>query len=339
MRVINIRTLLNLKCCGFLEIANSRTIEEKMWVRKKKVGIALSGGAARGLAHIGVLEVLEELGVEPVAISGTSMGSIIGSFYCSGVSLGEMEKYVGSMDWRSFLLFSDLALSHTGIINGRRIERVLERFLEDKTFSDCSMDFCCVAVNVITRQKEVLSRGRLLDAVRASISIPGFFSPLYLDGKLLIDGGLIEPLPTEAIKMFDVNFIIGSSITFERDSEKYRYLQMDDHHPAGEGQVYDHHNTGTGNPDRFKKLHDLFKGRKRDEEHKSVSVQSILDTSLNIIHREMASKYENLADIVIKPEVGDFGFFDLTNGSEIIKRGREAAEAKAGEIRRKLRLR
>ncbi|MCK5566540.1 MAG: patatin-like phospholipase family protein, partial [Actinomycetia bacterium] len=174
-------------------------------------------------------------------------------------------------------------------------------------------------------------------AVRASISIPGFFSPICLDGKLLIDGGLIEPLPTEAIKMFDVNFIIGSSITFERDSEKYRYLQMDDH-PAGKGQVYDYHNTGTGNPERFKKLHDLFKGRKSDENHKSVSVQSILDTSLNIMHREMVAKYENLADIVIEPEVGDFGFFDLTQGSKIIKRGREAAEAKAREIKRKLRL-
>ena len=319
-------------------IPGSRTGEEKMWGRKKKVGIALSGGAARSLAHIGVLEVLEELGVEPVAISGTSMGSVIGSFYCSGVPLGEMEKYVASMDWRSFLLFSDLALSNTGIINGRRIERVLERFLEDKTFSDCNMDFCCVAVDVFTRQKEILSSGRLLDAVRASISIPGFFSPIWLDGKLLIDGGLIEPLPTEAIKMFDVNFIIGSSITFERDSEKYRYLQVDGNH-TGKGQVYDYHNIEAGNPERLKRLHDLFKGRKKDEDQKNVSVQSILDTSLNIMQREMVLKYENLADIVIEPEVGDFGFFDLTHGREIIKRGREAAEAKAGEIKRKLRLR
>ncbi len=308
-----------------------------MWGRKKKVGIALSGGAARSLAHIGVLEVLQELGVEPTAIAGTSMGAVIGSFYCSGTPLKEIEKYVASMDWRSFLLFSDLALSNTGIINGRRVERVLERFLEDKTFSDCSTDFCCVAVDIFTRQKVVLSNGKLLEAVRASISIPGFFSPVCLDGKLLIDGGLIEPLPTEAIKMFDVNFIIGSSITFERDSERYRYLQQDGH-LAGSGQAYDYHNIGAGNPARFKKLHDLFKGKLKNENQKSVSVQSILDTSFNIMHREMARRYVDLADIVIEPEVGDLGFFDLMRGSDIIKRGREAAEAKAGEIKRKLRL-
>ena len=102
--------------------------------RGKKIGIALSGGAARGLSHIGVLEVLRDMGVEAKAIAGTSMGSIVGAFLCSGVSLNEMEEYVGSMDWKSFLLFSDLALSNTGIINGRRVERQLKRFLKGKDF-------------------------------------------------------------------------------------------------------------------------------------------------------------------------------------------------------------
>jgi len=308
-----------------------------MWGRKKKVGVALSGGAARGLAHIGVLEVLKELGVEPVAIAGTSMGSIIGSCYCSGIALKEMEKYVASMDWRSFLLFSDLTLSHTGIINGRRVERVLKSFLKDKTFSDCSTDFCCVAVDVLTGGKVVLSSGSLLEAVRASISIPGFFSPICLDGKLLVDGGLIEPLPTEAIKMFDINFIIGSSITCERDKEKYSYLLREDHRTL-KGQVYDYHNIGTGNAERFGSLHNIFKKKSSSENKKSISVQSILDTSLNIMQHEMTRRYADLADIVIEPEVGDFGFFDLTRGNEIIKRGRVAAEVKASEIKRKLRL-
>jgi len=97
--------------------------------RKRKVGIALSGGAARALSHIGVLEVLEKLGVELGAVAGTSMGAIIGSFYCSGITLEEIKSYVRSMNWKSFLLFSDLALSQNGIINGRRVENVLKKFL------------------------------------------------------------------------------------------------------------------------------------------------------------------------------------------------------------------
>lgn len=308
-----------------------------MW-RKKKIGIALSGGAARGLSHIGVLEVLRDLGVEAKAIAGTSMGSIIGSFLCSGTSLDEMKEYVESMDWKSFLLFSDLALSNTGIINGRRVERELKKFLRDKTFSDCSIDFCCVAVDIFTREKVVLTKGKLMDAVRASISIPGFFSPICLGGRLLVDGGLIEPLPTEALKVFDVDFIIASSITFERDRERYKYL-LEENSSHKDVQVYDYHKVEIGDHDRFKNLFDVFKNRLKKNNEKTVSVPSILDTSLSIMQHEMAGKYRELADIVIEPEVGDLGFFDLTRGGEIIDRGREAAEAKADEIRKKLGLR
>jgi NTE family protein len=306
--------------------------------RRKRVGIALSGGAARGISHIGVLEVLRDLGVEASAIAGTSMGSIVGSLLCSGISLEEMKHYVESMDWKSFLLFSDLALSNTGIINGRRVEKQLEKFLKDKTFEDCSIDFCCVAVDIFSREKVVLTRGRLLDAVRASISIPGFFSPVYLDGKLLVDGGIIEPLPTEAIKVFDVDFIIGSSITFAKDNERYRYLLDGDGGETAD-HTYGHHRIGAaGTDESFRDLFETFKSRIKGNEEKTVPVKSILDTSMNIMHREMTSRYNGLADILIEPEVGDFGFFDLTRGKDIIQRGREAAEAKADEIRKKLRL-
>ena len=124
--------------------------------RKKRIGIALSGGSARGLSHIGVLEVLENLGVEISAVSGTSMGAIIGSLYCSGIGLKEMEDYVSSMDWRSFLLFTDFTFNRMGMINGRRVEEILDKFLDDKTFEDCLKDFCCVAADVITQKKVIL---------------------------------------------------------------------------------------------------------------------------------------------------------------------------------------
>ena len=152
--------------------------------KMKKVGLALSGGAARALSCIGVLEVLYSLGVEVKAIAGSSMGAIIGSLISSGMSISEMKSYVSSMDWKSFLMFSDLDLTRTGIINGKRIEEELKKFLGDKTFSDCFIDFCCVAVDLVSREKVVISEGGLLNAVRASISLPGFlvlshFFPLF----------------------------------------------------------------------------------------------------------------------------------------------------------------
>lgn len=305
--------------------------------RKGKIGVALSGGAARGISHIGVLEVLEKLGIKPEAISGTSMGAIIGAFYCSGVTLEEMKSYVESINWKSFLLFSDLALSKTGIINGRKVEKLLKKFLGDKTFSSCQIPFCCVAVDLVKREKVVLSEGRLIDAVRASISVPGFFSAVCLDDRILVDGGIVEPLPTEALKTMNINFIIASSIMFERDRDKYiNFLSGNRDHQKNnkEGPLYESGNNGIKQGNRILKK---MAGSRRGHPVK-LSVNKVLDSSFNIMHEELLKNYIKYADIVVEPEVGDFGFFDLMQGSRIIQRGREAAMEKVPEIKRKLRL-
>jgi NTE family protein len=274
--------------------------------KKKKIGIALSGGAARAFSHIGVLKVLEELGVDIAAVSGASMGSVIGAFYCSGITLEEIEAYVRSMDWKSFLLFSNLSLSKTGIINWRRVEEELKKFLGDKTFSDCRIKLCCVAVDLIRGEKVVLSKGRLLDAVRASIAIPAFFSPVCINDYVLVDGAVIEPLPTHSLKKMGVDFIIASSINNDTVKDKL--------------------------PD--------FKNKTKQETQNTnrLSIRNVLDISLSIMQREMTRYYLDIADIVIEPEVGDFGFFDLTHGGAIIRRGVEAARNKIPEIKRKLGL-
>lgn len=307
--------------------------------RKRKIGIALSGGAARALSHIGVLEVLETLGVKLNAVAGTSMGAIIGAFYCSGVNLEEIKSFVKSMNWRSFLLFSDLVLSQNGIINGRRVENVLRKFLGNKTFKDCRIPFCCVAADLIKGEKVVLSEGKLVDAVRASISIPGFFSAVLMDNRILVDGGLIEPLPTESIKTKDVNFIIASSIRFDKDREKYSKFFLEN--------KGDFRTTGEILPIEIK--NDVETGRRKFRDQKKMprlkrkgavrlSVNNIIDTSFNIMNSEITKNYLKLADLVIEPEVGNFGFFDLMHGSQIIQRGVEAAREKVPEIKRRLNL-
>lgn len=278
----------------------------RIFKRKRKVGLALSGGAARAFSHIGVLKILEELGVDITAVSGTSMGSIIGAFYCSGIKLEEIEAYVRSMDWKSFLLFSNLSMSKTGIVNWRKLEGELKKFLGDKTFSDCHIRLCCVAVNMITGKKVILSKGRLLDAVKASIAIPGFFSPVCMGDYILIDGGVVEPLPTDSLKKMGVDFIIASSVNNDNARDK---------------------------------LLDLKNGKSQGRQNKNrLTIRNVLDISLCIMEREITKHYLDIADIVIEPKVGDFGFFDLTRGGAIIRRGVEAARIKVPEIKRKLGL-
>ncbi|MBM3699740.1 MAG: patatin-like phospholipase family protein [Actinobacteria bacterium] len=276
--------------------------------RKRKIGIALSGGAARGLAHIGVLQVLDEIGVEISAVSGCSMGAVIGAVYSLGYDLQEIEEYIKNTDWRNFLLFSVLALSRAGIVNDYKVEEVFKKYFGDKNFDECSRQFCCVAVDIISGKKVVLKTGKIKDAVRASISVPGIFPPVYTDNGILVDGGLMEPLPTDAIGELDCNYIIASSISFDRDIPVTQ---------ATKAGVHQNDN------------HDI----------KKMSIQSILDKSMNLVHTQLVQSYIEKADIVIEPKIGDFGFFDFVKGLQIIEAGRKAAIKKIPEIKKKLKIR
>jgi NTE family protein len=282
---------------------------------KRRIGIALCGGAARALSHIGVLQVLEDVGVEISAVSGCSMGAIIGALYSTGFDLKEVESFITSTDWRNFFILSFLSPSRTGIVNDRKVDEVLKKFLGDKTFADCKKDFCCVAVDILNSKKVVFNSGSLMEAVRASMAIPGVFPPVYQQDAMLVDGGVMEPLPTDALKSLNVNFIIASSIIFESAQSDYT--------------DYDK-KAGANN----KKAN-----ANKKPESKKLSVRTILDKSMSMIHAQMVKSYLLDAQIIIEPKIGDFGFFDFSKGKEIIESGRKAAIEKIPEIKRKLRIR
>lgn len=275
---------------------------------KRRIGIALSGGSARGLCHIGVLQVLEDIGVEINAVSGCSMGAIIGAIYSAGLDLKEIESFVTSTDWRNFLILSFLSPSRAGIVNDRKVEEVLKKFLGDKTFADCKKDFCCVAVDILNSKKVIFNSGSLREAVRASIAVPGVFAPVYQQDAMLVDGGVMEPLPTDALKSLNVNFIIASSIVFESTKSDYSN-------------------------------YDTAARMKNNLKSKQLSIQSILDKSMSMMHTQMVKSYLQDAQIIIEPKIGDFGFFDFSKGKDIIESGRKAAIEKIPEIKRKLRIR
>ena len=275
---------------------------------KRRIGIALSGGAARALSHIGVLQVLEDVGVEISAVSGCSMGAIIGAIYSTGFDLKEMESFITSTDWRNFLMLSFLSLSRAGIVNDRKVDEVLKKFLGDKTFADCKKDFCCVAVDILNSKKVVFNSGSLREAVRASMAVPGVFAPVCQQDAMLVDGGVMEPLPTDALKSLNVNFIIASSIIFESAKSDYTDYDTD-------------------------------ASMKNNSESKKLSIQAILDKSMSMMHTQMVKSYLLDAQIIIEPKIGDFGFFDFSKGKDIIESGRKAAIEKIPEIKRKLRIR
>jgi len=276
-------------------------------LKKPKIGIALSGGGARGLAHIGVLEVLDGLGVQIDAVSGTSMGAIIGAAYSTHGGLKKAIKLLDSTDWKSFLVFSAFQLSRSGLINEKKVDELLKIFLGDKTFKDCKKQFCCVAVDILSSTKITLDSGSLREAVLASAAVPGIFRPVCRENFLLVDGGIMEPLPTIAIQAFNPTFLIASSIVFDKM-----------------------------NPESSGKENECDP---KVPENKKMSIQTIIDKSMNIMQNQMVTNYLPYAQIVIEPRIGDFGFLDFRKSREIIEAGRIAAIEKIPEIKKKLKIR
>jgi NTE family protein len=182
-------------------------------VSGKKVGLALGGGAARGLAHIGVLEVLEKEGIHIDMIAGTSMGAIIGAIYARKQDTKMMKKLAIAFGSRKVRYFSDFTVPRTGLIKGRRIENELRLAIgSNTTFHDLSIPFSCVAVDIDNGEEVVIKDGTVWEAVRASSSIPVIFTVPKWHGRYLVDGGLMNPVPTSTARNMGADFVISVNV-------------------------------------------------------------------------------------------------------------------------------
>ena len=178
----------------------------------RKTGYALGGGAARGLAHIGVLKVLEEHGIFPDIIVGTSMGALVGALYAGGISINDIEQFALRLNSPRLALLADVTLPLSGLVGGKRVVSLLKSILGDLTFSQMKYDFACVATDIRTGEQVVLSEGSLLEAIRASISLPGIFTPVKIGGRYLVDGGLINEVPVSVCRDMGAEYVVGVNV-------------------------------------------------------------------------------------------------------------------------------
>jgi NTE family protein len=193
-----------------------------------KLGLALSSGGARGLAHVGVLQVLEENGIEIHAISGSSMGSYVGALWAAGFSGGELAGLAAEMHDRRQLwrLADPIFPPMRGLFRGMKAKAHLERSLGDLRFEDLERKLLVITADLDTKERLVLRSGKISDAVHASCAMPGIIAPVFLNGRRCVDGGVVDPVPVGALHKFgEVDRVIAVSVipTFEEvDSGMYR---------------------------------------------------------------------------------------------------------------------
>lgn len=310
----------------------------------KKIGYALGGGAARGLSHIGVLKVLDEYKIFPDLIAGTSMGAVIGALYASGLDAFDIEQVVLRVNWKRLMFPTNMTLPLGGFTQGKRVLSLLKSILGDLTFSRLKYNFVCVTSDIITGEQVVLRNGSLIDSIRASMSIPGIFTPVMVDGRYLVDGGLVNEVPVSVCRVMGAGYVIGVNVI----PDPSRIMCNPTHgrnYPACEllrlGEIRDRNEITTlsnENPQAFPQEHQPkdqkihFKSSdseqklkvKRDQ-NKAPSFVDIITQSMIIAEYRIATDNLKDADIAICPEVEDIGFWQFNKTALAIKAGEKAA--------------
>src|SRR6476620_12169753 len=176
-----------------------------------KIGLALGAGCARGWAHIGVLRALNEAGIYPDIVAGTSIGAVVGGCYVAG-ELPALEEFARDLTRRKVLGFLDFNFSGSGLITGQRLRTVLEARMKDCSIESLSKRYVAVATEIGTGHEVWLSRGRMVDAMRASYALPGIFRPVRIDGRWLFDGALVNPVPVSVGRALGARNVIAVNL-------------------------------------------------------------------------------------------------------------------------------
>lgn len=183
----------------------------RFFKRKRRVTLVLGGGSARGIAHVGVLKVLEKEGIPVDSIVGTSMGALAGASYAVGVSLDRLEEMAYNFSAKNLL---DPTIPRMGLLAGDKLEKIIRSLVDDKAFKDCRIPLAVVTTDIETGEEVVYQEGDLVKVVRASCSWPGIFNPVRIDGRLLSDGGIKNSVPTKIARELGADYILAVDVGF-----------------------------------------------------------------------------------------------------------------------------
>ncbi len=293
---------------------------------KVRIGLALGSGVARGWAGIGVMRKLIESGISPDVIAGTSIGAVVGGSYLAG-KLDELEAFARSLTPRRIFSLIDVRLGGSGLIGGEKLAGELTKHFGDMTIESLSKPFISVATELSTGHEIWLTRGRLIDALRASYALPGVFEPIKTGGRWMVDGALVNPVPVSACQAHGVDLIIA--VNFAVDGHRHGTVMQGQHagpHEAGGNLLADDDfksRVGRGLLQRF------FGGRDGRPGVTGVMLESFHIIQERIMRSRLAG---DPPDIMIAPSLGDFSMIDFHRADELIRRGAEATDRMLPQI-------
>ena len=296
--------------------------------KKKKVGLVLGSGGAKGLSHIGVIKFLEEMNIKIDFITGSSIGALIGGAYASGLSIKEIEDIALETDLTSTAKLFSPGFGKSGLVKGTKVQEFLTSILGDKNIEDLKIPFTAVAIDIITGQEIHFNKGNLVEAIRASISIPIVFQPVIWNNIVLVDGGLVNPVPINIARDMGADYIIAVNILSSKNKPDSKSDTKFDNKIDLEKPL-------EIIPVLQRKLEDLMIDHKwirnfikhKDKEDLP-GMKKIFNQSVQIAQERLIELSIELykPDVLVEPKVGNINIFDFYKAEEIIEMGYKAAE-------------
>jgi len=288
-----------------------------------KIGLTLASGGARGSAHAGVLKVLEAEGISVSAVTGSSIGAMVGGIYAAGVPVERIEQ-----EWlntnlpkvvRSFLP----TFPRAGLSSGQEMRKYLRELIGDVQIKELQMPFAAVGCDIDTGEAVILDHGSLVDVIRASASIPGIFHPVRWEGHLLVDGGLVEPLPVQLCRSFDVDIVIGVDIVpapYPTTADRRSLWDR-----LGQG-LKERATSQTWIPGSLTELLDDVFREQTEDERPLPGVYSVINQAVAIFQQEILHLKLTLwpADLIIHPDLPRG--LNYMRAAEGIRAGEEAMQ-------------
>jgi len=294
------------------------------------IGLALGSGSARGWAHIGVVRALREAGIDIGCVAGTSIGSLVGA----AVVLDQMdplEEFARQLSWKQIVSFLDVVLPRSGLIDGGTITDFFRRHVRDTTIESLPLPYHAVATDLSTGREALLGDGDLIDAIRASISVPGIFTPVKRGDTFLADGGMVNPVPVSVARKLGADFVIAVDLNHDvldqRDAARCRKVEPSRAEPTSVlkwdlTRVWTQRVREFGSP-AFAQMRQWMR---RDP---TPNIFEVLTTSINIMEAQITTIQlaANPPDLLIQPRLGHIRFMEFYRADEAIAEGYRAAKA------------
>jgi len=306
-----------------------------------KIGLALGSGSAKGWAHIGVIQALKETGISADFIAGTSIGALVGAAYAAG-KIDILRDIALQLNWKQILYFFDVVFPKSGLIDGKKIADFIRNHVQESNIEELPLPFCAVSTNLATGCEVAIHEGDIIEAIRASISVPGIFTPVTRNGLYLVDGGLVNPVPVSTVRKMGADFVIAVDLNHDIIGKK-GYTRTNN---LDSGAIVPDSGTVQGSIKKNKFLEVLNKRIKTldlpiltqiNQWRTRDSIPNIFEVliSSTIIMEEQittANLKTDPPDLLIQPDLGHIKLLEFNRAEEAIAEGYTKAKDKINSL-------